>query len=78
MKHTIRTVVGVLLIIMGVIAGPIPILQGWMFFVAAVAVLGTDHAIVQWARRRLERYPWAARMMDKLGIHKKEEGAPPT
>ncbi len=77
MKHTIRTVAGILLLILGVIGSLLPVLQGWMFFAAAVAVLGTDHAIVQWGVRRLERYSWARRFLDKLGIRKKEQSAPP-
>jgi hypothetical protein len=59
MIHAIRTVAGVLLIIMGVIAGPIPILQGWMFVAAGIAVLGTDHALVKWGRKHVE--PWLER-----------------
>lgn len=78
---TLRTVAGVILLILGVIGSLLPVLQGWMFFAAAVAVLGTDHAIVQWAKRRLERYAWARRFMERLGISKKEEApggsAPP-
>jgi len=68
----VRTILGILLLIMAVIGGLLPVLQVWMFFAAAIAVLGTDHVIVQWGVRRLERYAWARRLMDRVGIRKKE------
>lgn len=62
MAHKIRTVIGVILIILSVITGPIPIVQGWMFFAAAIAVLGTDHVIIKWCFRQIERAKrWATR-----------------
>lgn len=77
MKHTLRTVLGVFLLVMSVIGGLLPILQGWMFFAAAIAVLGTDHAIVRWGVRKFERFPWARKLMDKVGLRKPAEGDPP-
>lgn len=55
MAHKIRTVIGVILILLAIITGPIPLVQGWMFFAAAVAVLGTDHVIIKWCFRQIER-----------------------
>jgi protein-S-isoprenylcysteine O-methyltransferase Ste14 len=55
MAHKIRTVIGVILIILAVISGPIPLVQGWIFFAAAVAILGTDHVIIKWCFRQIER-----------------------
>lgn len=55
LPHSVRTVIGVILIILAIVTGPIPIVQGWMFFLAAVAVLGTDHVIVKWCYRQMER-----------------------
>jgi uncharacterized membrane protein YbaN (DUF454 family) len=66
-SHTVRTILGVLLLIMSVIGGLLPVLQGWMFFVAAIAVLGTDHVIVRWGLRRIQRYAWGRRVVEKLG-----------
>lgn len=67
MSHTVRTIVGVLLLIMSVIGGLLPVLQGWMFFAAAIAVLGTDHVIVRWGLRRIQRWAWGRRIVAKLG-----------
>jgi hypothetical protein len=55
-KQKFRTVLGIFLLIMAVIGALLPILQGWMFFVAAVGVLGTDHPIIKWCRKQLQRF----------------------
>jgi hypothetical protein len=55
MKQKFRTVLGILLLIMAVIGALLPILQGWMFFAAAVGVLGVDHPIIKWCRKQLQR-----------------------
>ncbi len=39
-KKTARVVCAVILIVIGVIGGFIPILQGWIFIVAGLALLG--------------------------------------
>jgi hypothetical protein len=39
-KRLMRIVAGVTLILIGVIAGFIPILQGWIFILAGLALLG--------------------------------------
>ena len=75
-----RTILGILLLIMAVIGGLLPVLQGWMFFAAAIAVLGTDHVIVQWGVRRLERVKWGRATLETLerrGIKLKKEETPP-
>jgi len=43
----VRTVIGVALLILGAIGSLLPILPGFVFFAAGIAVLGTDHAIVR-------------------------------
>jgi hypothetical protein len=48
LKQGLRTVAGVLLILMGVVSGFIPILQGWLFILAGLALLAVDY---HWARR---------------------------
>jgi uncharacterized membrane protein YbaN (DUF454 family) len=47
MNHLVRTVIGVGLLILGVIGSLLPIVPGFVFFAAGIAVLGTDHAIVR-------------------------------
>jgi hypothetical protein len=55
-KQKFRTILGIGLLIMAVIGAMLPILQGWMFFLAAVGVLGVDHPIIKWCRRQLNRF----------------------
>ena len=67
MGHTIRTVIGVGLLILGVLGSLLPVVPGFVFFAAGVAVLGTDHAII----RRL--YPLVRRgraWLERRGILK--------
>ncbi|MCU1340000.1 MAG: hypothetical protein JWO19_5581 [Bryobacterales bacterium] len=47
MGHMVRTVFGVGLLILGVIGTLLPVMPGFVFFAAGIAVLGTDHAIVR-------------------------------
>jgi uncharacterized membrane protein YbaN (DUF454 family) len=53
LKKGLRTAAGFLLILLGVISGFIPVLQGWMFILAGLALLAVDY---HWARRLKE---WA-------------------
>lgn len=68
MKQKLRTIAGIGLLILAVIGAMLPILQGWMFFLAAVGVLGVDHPIIKWCRRQLNRF----------GIWKDKDFTPPT
>jgi uncharacterized protein YqgC (DUF456 family) len=47
LRHIVRTVIGVGLLILGVVGSLLPIIPGFVFFAAGIAVLGTDHAIVR-------------------------------
>ncbi len=46
------TIVGVLLLILGVIGAVLPVLQGWVFFLLGLAVLATEYV---WAERLLKK-----------------------
>jgi uncharacterized protein YqgC (DUF456 family) len=46
-SHIVRTVIGVGLLILGVIGSLVPVVPGFIFFAAGIAVLGTDHVIVR-------------------------------
>ena len=80
MKQKLRTALGVLLIILAVVTGPIPIIQGWMFFVAAIAVLGRDHPVIKWCFRQLEWLrpvgEWGRRQLQKMGLLKVKDAPP--
>ena len=68
MSHIVRTVIGVGLLILGVIGSLLPIVPGFVFFAAGIAVLGTDHVIV----RRFQPYVHRAdaRWLERRGILK--------
>lgn len=71
MSHAVRTMIGVALLILGVIGSLLPIVPGFVFFAAGIAVLGTDHVIV----RRLLPYfqrlrTWSRARLERLGILK--------
>ena len=67
MSYGIRTIVGVVLLILGVIGSLLPIVPGFVFFAAGIAVLGTDHAII----RRFQRYVLRGRAwLERRGILK--------
>jgi uncharacterized membrane protein YbaN (DUF454 family) len=72
MKQKLRTVLGIGLLIMAVIGALLPLLQGWVFFLAAVGVLGKDHPIIQWCFRQLEWLrpvqQWFRRQLERMGI----------
>jgi uncharacterized protein YqgC (DUF456 family) len=63
-------VVGVALLILGAIGSVVPIMPGFVFFAAGIAVLGTDHAIV----RRLMPYVHRVRgWLERRGIVKPQK-----
>lgn len=47
MRHVVRTIIGVGLLILGAIGSLLPVVPGFVFIAAGIAVLGTDHAIVR-------------------------------
>jgi len=80
MKQKFRTILGIGLLVMAVIGALLPILQGWMFFAAAVGVLGTDHPIIKWCFRQLEwlrpLLQWCRKQLQRVGIWR-EKDLPP-
>ena len=63
--------IGVFLLIVGAIGSLVPIVPGFIFFAAGIAVLGTDHAIV----RRLMPYVHRVRgWLERRGILKAHKG----
>ena len=71
MSHIVRTILGVGLLILGVIGSLLPIVPGFVFFAAGIAVLGTDHVIV----RRILPYvhrarSWSRAWLERRGILK--------
>lgn len=54
-----RLIGGTLLIIAGIIGGFIPILQGWMFVVAGLALMAPESSkasrVLEWAKSKLAK-----------------------
>lgn len=55
MSHIVRTIIGVGLLTLGVIGSLLPVIPGFVFFAAGIAVLGTDHVIVRRFRPLVSR-----------------------
>ena len=71
MSHIVRTVCGVGLLILGVIGSLLPVVPGFVFFAAGIAVLGTDHVIVRRFRPYVLRVRTALRAwLERRGILK--------
>jgi hypothetical protein len=63
-KRILRITAGFALLILGVICGPIPIVQGWPFVLAGLAILAVDYV---WAHRWMTRIKsGAAKVADKV------------
>ena len=60
---TIKVIVGIILVIIGLIGGLIPIFQGWMFGIPGLMLLGSvfpsvkrwTHNIMEKAKKKLNR-----------------------
>ena len=57
-KAWLRNSAGILLIILGIIAGPIPIVQGWVFVVLGISVIEHPwkHRLHAWLAQRFQLY----------------------
>ena len=55
----VRLSVGGLLLLIGVIGGFVPVLQGWLFILAGLSVMApespTARKALEWAKRKLNR-----------------------
>lgn len=76
MRQKFRRPLGIFLIILAIITGPIPIIQGWVFFVAAIGVLGKDDPIIQFCFRQMGRIRFLREKLEKMGLLKAEDAPP--
>jgi hypothetical protein len=51
----VRYTLAAILLVLAVVGALLPILQGWIFFLAAVAVLGRKSRLSQWLMRQVRR-----------------------
>lgn len=65
-KRLARIMAGFVLIVIGIIGGFIPILQGWVFILAGLAVWSVDFV---WARRLRE---WLKQRFETARAHWRE------
>lgn len=68
-RKVLRNIAAVLLLLVGVIGGFIPILQGWIFIVAAFAVADFErkHALMRWLlSRKLTKKVLGPKLIAKL------------
>ena len=56
MKHTLRIVLGIILVIIGLIGGLIPIFQGWLFGIPGLIILADYFPPIKrlliWAKKK--------------------------
>ncbi len=52
-KRILRIIAGFVLLVLGVICGFIPVLQGWIFILAGLALLSADFAWARLLRRKI-------------------------
>lgn len=59
MRKTLEITAGVVLVILGLIGGLIPVLQGWMFGIPGLILLAKHfkwaRGILDWAKSKVER-----------------------
>ncbi|MGY8780292.1 MAG: hypothetical protein ACKVJJ_01360 [Fidelibacterota bacterium] len=54
--NTIKTIVGIILVIIGFIGGLIPIFQGWMFGIPGLMLLGSVFpSVKRWTQNIMEK-----------------------
>ncbi|MEO8099631.1 MAG: hypothetical protein ABI811_18175 [Acidobacteriota bacterium] len=85
MKRTLRNALGYFLLFMAVVGALLPLLQGWIFFAAAVGVLGTEHWAIKWCLKQLQLYKvvlhWLRVKLQRFGIGMPKDyppGGPPS
>ncbi len=77
-NHVVRTVLGVSLLILGVIGSLLPVIPGFVFFAAGIAVLGTDHVIVRRFLPYVQRArTWVRAWLERRGILKPHQDTEP-
>lgn len=70
-RKPLMMALGFLCLIMSVIGGLLPVLQGWIFFVIALYIFAqeseTARRWIKWARRR---WPWLSRQIEAARKHR--------
>jgi uncharacterized membrane protein YbaN (DUF454 family) len=71
MRKPLMALAIVACLVMSVVGGFIPILQGWIFFVLALYLLATEFETGRiWVQRARRRWPWLNRWIVRAREHK--------
>ena len=75
-RRVVVTIVGIILLVLGVVGAILPVLQGWFFFLLGLAVLATEYV---WAERLLKKSKEKAAQAKDALLRKKQsaDGEPP-
>ena len=72
LRKAFRITLGITLVILGLIGGLIPILQGWMFGIPGLIILSEYFPpvkrLVDWAKARMKRRPSGPSQGDEGGL----------
>ena len=68
-KHPIRIGLGVIFLILAIVGALVPVMQGWIFLLLALAMFFPAHPRVTKLIRKIEpRWPRFVRFLRKLGV----------
>ena len=71
MRKPLMAVAIMACLIMTVVGGLVPILQGWIFFVIALYLLATEfESGRRWVRAARRRWPWLDRWIERTRHHR--------
>jgi uncharacterized membrane protein YbaN (DUF454 family) len=71
MRKPLMAIAIVACLIMSVVGGLIPILQGWIFFVIALYLLATEFDTGRrWVKAARRRWPWLNRWIERARDHR--------
>jgi uncharacterized membrane protein YbaN (DUF454 family) len=71
MRKPLMAVAIVACLIMTVVGGLVPVLQGWIFFVIALYLLATEfESGRQWVKAGRRRWPWLDRWIERTRDHR--------
>ena len=71
MRKPLMAVAIVACLIMTVVGGLVPILQGWIFFVIALYLLATEfESGRRWVKAARRRWPWLDRWIERTREHR--------
>lgn len=69
LRHPVRIGLAVFFLILGIIGGFVPVLQGWIFILISLALFFPSHPRVETAVKKLEpKWPRFVAVLRRLGV----------